>query len=140
MAGFRTHSHGACLLSESGLAEARSLHPSQCGDLWIRGQSIGLPKERRYEEMLSRVARGDLAARVRAYPGRTQARLLAGMLGNSRTPVEDHRSCLPRSLECGAGIELALEPIAWRDCFQVFPKKEEKSWRFPTRNSLTSTE
>ena len=52
-----------------GLAEARSLHPSQCGDLWIRGQSIGLPKERRYEEMLSRVARGDLAARVRATRG-----------------------------------------------------------------------
>ena len=52
-----------------GLAEARSLHPSQCGDLWIRRQSNGVPKEGRYEEMLSRVARGDLVVRVRTSRG-----------------------------------------------------------------------
>jgi glycosyltransferase involved in cell wall biosynthesis len=52
-----------------GLAEARSLHPSQCGDLWLRGQRNELPSERRYEEMLRRVTRGDLVARVRGLRG-----------------------------------------------------------------------
>jgi hypothetical protein len=60
---------GDLLAERVGLAEARSLHPSQCGDLWIRRQSNGVPKEGRYEEMLSRVARGDLVVRVRTSRG-----------------------------------------------------------------------
>ena len=52
-----------------GLAEARSLHPSQYGDLWRRGQSNAPAVNRPYEEMLKRVARGDLVARVRGLRG-----------------------------------------------------------------------
>ena len=52
-----------------GLAEARSLHPSQCGDLWRRGQNNAPATNRRYEEMLNQVARGDLVARVRGLRG-----------------------------------------------------------------------
>ena len=48
-----------------GLAEARSLHPSQCGDLRFKEQRSGIPGQRPYEEMLSRVVRGDLVVRVR---------------------------------------------------------------------------
>ena len=52
-----------------GLAEARSLHPSQCGDLWCRGQSNAPTAERPYKEMLKRVTRGNLVARVRGLRG-----------------------------------------------------------------------
>ena len=52
-----------------GLAEARSLHPSQCGDLWRRGKTGAPAMNRRYQEMLKQVARGDLVARVRGLRG-----------------------------------------------------------------------
>ena len=52
-----------------GLAEARSLHPSQCGDLWCRGESNARAAKRQYKEMLKRVTRGDLVARVRGLRG-----------------------------------------------------------------------
>ena len=64
----RANSRGL-FVERVGLAEARSLHPSQCGDLWCRGQSDVPAAERRYEEMLKRVARGDLVARVRESRG-----------------------------------------------------------------------
>ena len=71
-----------------GLAEARSLHPSQCGDLWWRGQSDLPPVERRYEEMLERVTRGDLVARVRrsrGAPKRISWRKSLGILSRQLT-------------------------------------------------------